>query len=183
MSIYRKIYKEYYGSIPVDEYGRTFDIHHIDGNHNNDDIFNLVAISIQEHYDIHYKQGDWGAALAVLLRMDKTSEEISYAASQLTKKRILDGSHHFLGPNVNKKRLENGTHNFLNSVFQKKVQYERIKNGTHPLLGPNNNLKNLKEGKHPSQILITCIYCNKTMGKGQHNRWHGENCKNNLTNI
>lgn len=34
-SDYRKIYKDYYECIPTDETGRTFDIHHIDGNRNN----------------------------------------------------------------------------------------------------------------------------------------------------
>ena len=51
---YRKIYEDHYGQIPLDEEGRSYDIHHIDGNHNNNDISNLKAVTIQEHYDIHY---------------------------------------------------------------------------------------------------------------------------------
>ena len=53
---YRKIYKQYYGPIPKDEFGRRYDIHHIDGNHDNCDASNLKAVTIQEHYDIHYQQ-------------------------------------------------------------------------------------------------------------------------------
>ena len=45
-SDYRKIYKDYYECIPTDETGRTFDIHHIDGNRNNNNINNLKAVNI-----------------------------------------------------------------------------------------------------------------------------------------
>jgi hypothetical protein len=58
MSIYRKIYEQNFGPIPKEPNGRTYEIHHIDGNHNNNDPTNLSAMTIQEHYDIHYSQGD-----------------------------------------------------------------------------------------------------------------------------
>ena len=38
---YRKIYEQHYGPIPKDTDGRSYEIHHIDGNHNNNDINNL----------------------------------------------------------------------------------------------------------------------------------------------
>jgi hypothetical protein len=34
MSNYRKIWENYYGLIPIDEKGRSYEIHHIDGNKN-----------------------------------------------------------------------------------------------------------------------------------------------------
>lgn len=52
-NIYRKIYESHYGPIPIDETGRTYEIHHIDGNSENNDISNLKCVSIQEHYNIH----------------------------------------------------------------------------------------------------------------------------------
>ena len=55
---YRKLYEEYHGLIPVDEDGRTYEIHHLDGNRKNNEPNNLVALSIKEHYRIHYEQGD-----------------------------------------------------------------------------------------------------------------------------
>jgi len=65
MSIHRKIYEAFHGvKIP-----KFMDIHHIDGDHSNNDISNLKLVSIQEHYDIHYSQGDWGAAYMVSLRL------------------------------------------------------------------------------------------------------------------
>jgi hypothetical protein len=55
---HRKIYENHIGKIPIDETGRTYEIHHIDGNHSNNDPINLEAITIQEHYDIHFEQMD-----------------------------------------------------------------------------------------------------------------------------
>ena len=60
---YRKIYENHYGPIPKEENGRSYEIHHLDGNHHNNDPKNLKAVRIQEHYDIHYSQGDWSACL------------------------------------------------------------------------------------------------------------------------
>jgi hypothetical protein len=67
---YRKIWEQYHGDIPLDELGRPYDIHHIDGNRENNNIDNLLAVSIQEHYDIHFKQEDWGACKALSMRLN-----------------------------------------------------------------------------------------------------------------
>lgn len=82
---YRKIYQEHYGAIPVDSDGRTYHVHHVDGDSNNNDPKNLAALSLKEHYDIHYKQGDFVACarLAPLLKLSK--EEISTLLSQANK--------------------------------------------------------------------------------------------------
>ena len=58
---YRKIYESHHGTIPRDAAGRTSEIHHIDCNHENNAIENLQCVSIQQHYDIHYSQEEWGA--------------------------------------------------------------------------------------------------------------------------
>ncbi len=75
MKDYRKIWRDYYGEIPVDENGITFDIHHIDGNRKNNDISNLKAVSIKEHYEIHKAQGDWSACIIISSRLNLTLEE------------------------------------------------------------------------------------------------------------
>lgn len=86
MSIYtnniyhRKIYEEYCGPIPKDAEGRSYEIHHIDGNHNNNNIFDLQCVSIQEHYNIHYSQGDYKACLLMSKRMKISPEEKSRLA-------------------------------------------------------------------------------------------------------
>ena len=58
---YRKIYESHFGPIPKEKNGRSYDIHHIDGNHSNNSPENLRAVTIQEHYNIHYEQEDWYA--------------------------------------------------------------------------------------------------------------------------
>jgi hypothetical protein len=74
---YRKYWVETYGNIPIDENGRTYEIHHIDGNHNNNDINNLMCISIQEHYNIHYNNGDYGACVMIAKRMNLPPDYLS----------------------------------------------------------------------------------------------------------
>jgi len=74
---YIKIWKQNYGEIPKDSDGRTYEIHHIDGNHSNNCIENLNCISIKEHYDIHYKNGDYGACVMIARRMHMPPDYIS----------------------------------------------------------------------------------------------------------
>lgn len=75
--IYRKIWIKENGPIPTDESGRTFEIHHIDGDRSNNDITNLQCLSIQEHYDVHYNNGDYGACVMIAKRMNLPPDYIS----------------------------------------------------------------------------------------------------------
>lgn len=90
-SIYHKIYKQNYGLIPKEENGRSYEIHHIDGNHSNNDPKNLIAVTIQEHYNIHYTQCDWAACLMMSKRMNITPEEKSRLASFHCRKMMREG--------------------------------------------------------------------------------------------
>jgi len=74
-TIYRNIYEKHFGPIPKDEMGRTFEIHHIDGNKNNNHLSNLQCVSIIEHYEIHKRQGDMKACLIMSDRMKISPEE------------------------------------------------------------------------------------------------------------
>lgn len=73
---YRKIWEKYYGEIPNDEEGRPYDIHHIDGDRNNNSISNLKAVSIREHYEIHRSQKDWPACNLISQRLTLSKEEV-----------------------------------------------------------------------------------------------------------
>lgn len=189
---YRKIYEQHYGPIPKDSNGRTYEIHHKDNNRKNNDIDNLQCVSIQEHYDIHYSHGDWLACQAISKRMNISPEEKSNICKKLTKKRILEGTHPFLGGNVQRKTqlklIENNTHIFLDKNKQKERALKRTKEGKNPFTGgliqkqSNKNL--IEKGTHhllgpnsPTQFQWTCIYCNKS-GKGKSNfiRYHSK-CK------
>lgn len=88
MKNYRDIWIKHNGSIPKDELGRSFEIHHIDGNRDNNDIDNLQCVSIQEHYDIHFRQGDEGACHAIRIRIGKESVATGWTHSEKTRKKI-----------------------------------------------------------------------------------------------
>ena len=77
MKHYRKIWEEAYGPIPVDENGRTYEIHHINGNRNDNRLENLACMPIEEHFQTHYENGDYGACVLIAKRMAMTPEEIS----------------------------------------------------------------------------------------------------------
>lgn len=115
---YRSIYAKHYGPIPKDSDGRNYDIHHIDGNHNNNDYKNLIAVTITEHYDIHYNQGDFVACYLIARKLKLPKDELS-ALCRLS----------------NQKRVRDGNHNLLKRADGTSVSSDRVKNGTHPLLG------------------------------------------------
>jgi hypothetical protein len=160
---YRRLYLKHHGEIPKDDEGRTYDIHHIDHNHKNNDLSNLKAVSIKEHYDIHYVNGDYQACLRIAQRLNFTSEELSKLATLNNIKRIESGNHHFVGENnPTKLKIKNGTHNFLTDHPGK----TRLENRTHNFLT-----------NHPNGIQKTCPHCGKIGGGRIMKRWHFDNCK------
>lgn len=196
---YRKIYENHVGPIPKDRDGRTFDIHHIDGNRSNNSIDNLIALSIQDHYNTHYSQGDWMASWKLGIKMKMSPEELSHLASNASRKRVKNGTHNFLGGDLTRKRVMNGTHNlldkaaakvradkrvsegthnFLGGELQRKVQHKRLVDGTHNFLGGDLQRKRLEEGTHNFIQEWICEYCGTTgRNTSNYTRWHGQNCK------
>ena len=87
MQNYRKIWESCFGAAPIDEVGRPFDIHHLDGNRNNNEISNLKAVSIREHYNIHYNQGDWGACVMIKKRLNLSKEEVELIVQKRSESR------------------------------------------------------------------------------------------------
>lgn len=178
---YRKIYEQHYGPIPLDEKGRRYDIHHIDGDHSNIDPSNLKAVTLDEHYDIHYAQGDWGACQAIQMRMDRTSKEISELSRKTQLERMANGTHHFCDTEWRKKsyqkQVERGTHNFsgeAGSKFATERNNRIMAEGKHPFAGGElsrrNNAKKSAENALPSQIRVSCIHCYKEVNLTSLNR-------------
>ena len=191
MSIYRTIYEQHYGPIPVDSSNRTYEIHHLDGNRKNNDLSNLLAVSIQEHYDIHYKQGDYAACIRIASRMNMTPEEISKKASEINIQRAKDGKHPFSGGVIqgetSRRRIREGTHNFLNSEEQRKTaskaSRKRVKEGTHHFCDPEFSriraMKRIEKGIHnfQNQSNVKCPHCDKIGRLGPMTQWHFDNCR------
>jgi len=63
---YRRIYERYYQCCLLP----GIDVHHIDGNHSNNDPANLIAVSLQEHYDWHKAKNDHYACFMIAQRMN-----------------------------------------------------------------------------------------------------------------
>jgi hypothetical protein len=119
MKSYRRIWIQANGPIPKDEKGRSYEIHHINGNRADNRLQNLQCIPIEEHYKIHLQQGDYGAAFRIAQRLDIPAD----IKSELMRK-------------SNKLRLEKGTHSFLRDDVRKKSQatiVDNIKQGKHGL--------------------------------------------------
>lgn len=106
MAHYRKIWEDINGPIPFDSSGRKMEIHHIDGDRTNNSLNNLQLVTIDEHYEIHYNQGDWAACQSITNRMKISPEEKSKRCSQLSQKRISEGTHHFQNTEFIKKDSE-----------------------------------------------------------------------------
>ena len=155
---YRKIWSDHNGPIPKDENGLTYEIHHIDGDRTNNHIDNLACLSIAEHYQAHYDQGEFGSAYIISRRMTMTPEEVSAIARKAGKicadKLLANGTHNFQtmdrsGHNyyyrteegkvarkaLNDKMIEEGTNSFYDSEACRQRVNKRIAEGKHNLVG------------------------------------------------
>lgn len=180
-STYRKIYEQAFGKIPKDEQGRSYEIHHIDGNPNNNALDNLLCLSIQEHYDLHYAQGDYFACTKIAQKLKFSQTELSElyrtaAIKQMSDKAVRDniGQKNSI---IQKKLVEQGIHHLLSGEIQRQTNLKRIEEGTHNF-SSNFTQSLLDEGRHATQQSWICSNCYKS-GKNATNyaRWHGDNCK------
>jgi len=197
---YRKIYEQNYGPIPKDGQGRTFEIHHIDGNHNNNDPLNLVAVSIEDHYNIHYEQEDWAACLLMSDRMKISPEEKSDLSRRTQLTLVLNGTHHWLDPEFIERNISRqhnlmsiGEHNFQREdvklktkIIVKETQLLRFSMGVHQFQDPivrekakitlkEVNDKLVSEGKHIFQNTEKRTeWLTKQFAEGRHPTQNGE---------
>jgi hypothetical protein len=128
---YRHIFIKHHGPIPIDSDGRSYDIHHIDGNHQNNDPSNLRAVSLQEHYNIHFLLGQYPACQMIAHRMNLSKSEMSTLASLANQQRVDDGTHHFLSKGKEHPSYDHTVHTFKHKTSGNIVsatQYEMVKN-------------------------------------------------------
>lgn len=187
-SNHKRIYENFYGPIP-----EGMEIHHIDGNTLNNNPENLKAVTLQEHYEIHFKQGDYGACRLIAFRMKNqiSNDEKSKIASLSNAQRIKSGTHNFLKNNKSqetlirqelsrKKNIEAGLHNFIGGEVQRKSNRLRVSDGTHHFVGGELQREMLADGRHASCHIETCRYCGKKSNIGNISRWHNDRCKKKL---
>ena len=168
-TIYRQIWIDHNGPIPKDELGRSFDIHHINGNRNDNRLENLQCVSIQEHYDIHWRQCDYYACLLIADRLSMTAEGISKLASSLAKAN-------------NKKLVECGTHNWLkDNIVKKQCEWCHlsVQPGVYARLHGNFCKSNPNALRWKPVKRKECEWCHAIVIPGSYARYHGVYCKSN----
>jgi hypothetical protein len=111
---YRKIYENHYGKIPKEKDGRSYQIHHVDGNHNNNHYTNLICVTEKEHYDIHLSQGDWQACQIMAVRMKKSFTTISELARKGALRRVKEGTHNLLAKGKDSGAYKDTVYSFEN---------------------------------------------------------------------
>lgn len=179
---HRKLYIEYHGSIPVDSEGRSYDIHHKNSDHDDNSKENLIAVNIQDHYNIHYSQEDYGACWYIAKRLSMTPQEIKELASLQNKQRVVLGTHNFLGGSETCRvralqRVKDGTNPFCDAELATQKSKKLVSEGKHLFQSPEFSLRMIREGKSPLTKMETCPHCYKTMNRVSYSRWHGEKCK------
>jgi hypothetical protein len=72
------------------------EIHHINGNREDNRIENLKAVTIEEHFDIHYLQNDYAACQAIMMRIKNVDKDIFGKITSSSQKKLLqEGRHNF----------------------------------------------------------------------------------------
>ena len=137
---YRSIYKNHIGPIPIDKNGRTYEIHHIDGNRKNNSVENLQCVSIDEHYDIHLKQQNWLACHQIAIRMNMDPSTISQMAKNAAQQRVQAGTHHFQSDKMRRQ------------VSEKNKELSKL--GLSPFQDPILIESNRKKASDPSERLL-----------------------------
>ena len=81
---YKKLYSEYFG---ITWYTSKYQIHHIDGDHSNNEISNLILLPVKLHQDLH-------AALCTLYAPDCSAKD---AVQDFMRSHLNGGTDWFIG--------------------------------------------------------------------------------------
>ena len=184
---HRKVWHDHYGDIPLDENGVTFEIHHINSDHNDNRIDNLLCLSIEDHYQLHYEQGDYYACASLLKRIKHNVDVFEGKQSDLI---YAKENHPMYGKNHSEEARSKISKNHSN-----------VKGDNNPMFGRSHSeesIRKMKEGKKGQGLGIpkseetklrmsqavkhkTCPHCGKTAKGNSMFRWHFDNCKQKQT--
>jgi hypothetical protein len=170
---YRKVWELHNGPIPKDTNGRSYEIHHLDLDRTNNSIENLQCVSLQEHYEIHLKRGDY--ASAAFLKQKMGTPLSGWKHSEATKKKIalgrgMTGKKH--SAETKRKMSETRLGIIVSEETKQKQRESKLNKPTKYWQGKS------RKGMIVNHPTLTCTYCGK-IGKGESamNKWHFEKCK------
>lgn len=173
---YRKLWIKTYGAIPVDKEGRSFEIHHIDGNRKNNSLSNLQCLSIDDHFYLHYSKGEFYAAHLISQRMKNSPVKISqFQLNEEAKRKIRESKLGDRNPMRNPAVAQKVANALRGRKKAKEADIKRLETARK-----NGTLKRTAETKlkmkKPKQKII-CPHCKLEGGFPQMKRWHFNNCK------
>lgn len=171
MSNYRELWEEFHGvSIP-----KGWDIHHIDSNHNNSILGNLLAYPRSAHIRLHEQKGEVNSAN--LLRCGKAVKGIANPMSEESvRKKSGDSISRFWEGLSEEDRAEKGRieqQKFIKFYRENPEAYreQSIKRWEAPTDKMNEAKSRL------NQKLLCCSYCHSEVSLGTFSRFHGDKCK------
>ncbi len=94
----RRIWIAAFGEIPVDENGKSYDIHHINGDPLDDSLSNLMCLSRKEHHALHTAQGDYAVDSQHHFKSSSWQQDIAL-------KQVANGKHPFQSKEMHSKRV------------------------------------------------------------------------------
>jgi hypothetical protein len=174
---YRRLWMKLKGPIPVDEHGRSFEIHHIDGNRENNSIENLQCLSAEDHFKLHYDRKEFFAANLIAKRLGRSLENVTnWNMSKEGKERLREsklGDKNPMKDPATAKKVADALRGRKKSEEAERKRLETArKNGT--LKRTDETRRKMKKPKQRT----TCPVCKKEGGLPQMIRWHFSNCKN-----
>lgn len=164
---YRKIWIEKYGEIPLDLDGRSYHIHHIDRDRNNNSIENLKCLSPVDHFIEHFNAGEYHMAYAIAIKyLDKDEQNWFGGLSSLAKLAANTRNNAAIGfrnkelfnriMKEQKRKIENRLFHLQKGDIQSRTNKRLVLSGKHNFQTNENKLRvkernqrQLKDGTHP----------------------------------
>lgn len=183
---YRQIWEQTNGPIPIDEQGRPYEIHHIDGNRKNNDLSNLKCVTVEEHYNIHLEQKDYYAAFIIGQRLNRSIEELDEIKRQMSlakkgRPSSFTGKKH--SEESKRKMSESAKRRGIPEERQKRMALARVGVKRGPFSDEHKAKLSASHKGKPNKYkgisygVVECPHCSKIGGAPGMKKHHFNNCK------